>query len=86
MDVMKALDRPMVEWEAMYDALGSEREIAALVDDAAALAIRAARLAQYVTARNHGDRHDQAVRAQNTAAGKVRIALGFTRRRNDIHF
>lgn len=85
MDVMKAMDRPMVEWEQMYDEL-SPHARGDLAGDAAALAIRAARLSRYVAWRATGENHGRAVGAQNVTAGNVRIALGFTQRRDDIYF
>jgi hypothetical protein len=57
-----------------------------LTDQADHLATNLARFSAYLRAREQGRTHEQAVRAQNTAAAKVRRALGFSIARDDKSF
>lgn len=57
-----------------------------LTDQADGLAVNLARFSAYIRARELGRSHQQAVRAQNAAAAKVRRALGFAVARDDKSF
>lgn len=93
--LMRTLAAPMIKWPEKIARLNQlqRREL----DDAAAqMAQLAARLSAYlarVDSAGHTKRgkvppnvHRDAVRRQNTAAKKVRRALGYTYTRPDIHF
>jgi len=80
----RVLRMPMVHWQAAYE---HDREVGrGLLNASGALAVRAARLAAYVNARDLGKSHAVAVRAQNAAARKVRTLLGFTYANDDVTF
>lgn len=79
------IDRPMAEWQALYDSLSFD-ERRKLDDDAAAQATRYARLSAYLSRRLSGGRHEDAVKKQNQAARKVRQALGFTYKDDAVTF
>lgn len=72
-----------VEWRAIVNRTA---DLAEAVRDADSQAVRAARIAAYLTARKLGAAHDKAVRESNAVAAKVRKALGFTIARDDIDF
>ena len=57
-----------------------------LGDHLAHIATQLARVSAYMSRRNTGGKHADAVRAQNQAARKVRQALGFTYGNDQIHF
>lgn len=65
------------KWQAAYEALTLDERMA-LSDKAAAHATHHTRLCAYVSRRMSGGKHADAVKAQNTAARKVRQALGYT--------
>lgn len=76
---------PMADWRQRIEQMSlSQRQ--ELADHAAALAIKAARLAAYADAARLNVGHYKSVRRQNSIAAKVRRALGFTQGRDDIHF
>ena len=78
-------NKPMVEWDAAYNAMTfDERRVAD--DDAAAQATKYARLSAYLSRRMSGGGHADAVKRQNEVARKVRQALGFTYKDDAITF
>lgn len=83
--MFEILDAPMADWPALYDALTTDqrREVD---DQAAVLAVKAARLSRYFGRRTSGGKHEDAVKAQNSVAAKVRQALGFTYKDSPITF
>lgn len=76
---------PMVEWRKEVERMSLD-ERRRLADDAAALAIKAARLAAYAEAARANLGPYKALRNQNSVAAKVRRALGFTQAKDDITF
>jgi hypothetical protein len=83
--VEQLIDRPMVEWEQAIDGFDHDTR-RTLDDQAAAIATRYARLSAYISRRESGGKHADAVKAQNAAARKVRQALGFTYKDDGITF
>jgi hypothetical protein len=75
----------MVKWQRAIERM-SQDERRRLDDEAAALATRAARLSAYISRRESGGKHADAVKAQNKAARAVRQALGFTYKDDGITF
>lgn len=76
---------PMTKWEATYNRLTFD-ERRQQDDDAAAQAVRHARVSAYISRRLSGGKHADAVKAQNRAAARVRVALGFTYKDSPIDF
>lgn len=73
----KLLNQPFSKWEKAIDRMSTVGRMQ-LEDEAAALAMRAARLSAYISRRMSGGKHADAVKRQNETARKVRRALGFT--------
>ena len=80
---------PMVYWSSTAERLEPE-QLMELEREAVVHAVHYARLSEYLSCRHGcgcGDQgHDDAVKAQNKVAAKVRRALGFTLPRQDISF
>lgn len=81
-DIMNAA---MVEWQDRINGL-PQHEAYRLESELATLATHAARLSAYISRRLTGGKHDDAVKAQNTAARKVRQALGYTYADDSVRF
>lgn len=74
-----------VDWEAEDDRLSTDERYElerAISQDC----VRLARFSAYVSRRLSGGTHADAVKRQNTVAGRVRLALGYTYRHDDLHF
>lgn len=76
---------PPARWDALISNQ-AEEDLELADRDTAWAAIHLVRLAAYLRARRNGHGHDDAVKRQNTAAGRVREALGFTQHRDDLTF
>lgn len=81
---MKLYLAPLAAWERKIDNMRDPSRLQ-LSDEAASDAIRSVRLSVYVESRRQGKDHPTAVKAQNSAAAKVRKVLGFAYR-DDITF
>jgi hypothetical protein len=79
------LEAPMVEWQKLCEKMSQEdrRETESVL---AQLATRAARASAYLSRRETGGRHEDAVKRQNAVARSVRYALGYTYGRDDVSF
>lgn len=76
---------PAVEWEATVDALSTEDRFE-YERTIATAAERYARASAYLSRRMSGGKHEDAVKAQNKAAARVRQALGYTYAESPITF
>lgn len=76
---------PMVEWRKLCEKM-SQEDRRETEETLAQLATRAARASAYLSRRETGGKHDDAVRRQNQVARSVRQALGYTYGRDDITF
>lgn len=74
-----------VDWSALYESLDTNQRYE-LERQLSQDAVQLARLAAYISRRQTGGKHDDAVKAQNTAARKVRQALGYTYADDKITF
>ena len=81
----RAAKRPMVQWERYVNRMKQDERMQ-IGDTAAHLAEHYTRLSAYLSRRMSGGRHVDAVRAQNTAARRVRQALGYTYADDKITF
>lgn len=68
---------PPVDWQRAYNLL-REAERYDFEQTIAATAVQAARLSAYISRRQSGGRHEDAVKRQNQVARRVRQALGYT--------
>lgn len=80
------VNRPMVEWDRRTLSIAKVADLMAIDDQAAAVAVRYARLSAYIARRRSGGTHADAVKAQNQAAARVRQALGYTYKEAPINF
>lgn len=76
---------PMNTWQHGADHIDAET-LRALSDEAADLAVKAARASAYLNARYLGRAHIDGVDAQNRVAKALRKAFGFTYPQDDISF
>lgn len=81
----RAANRPMVKWSTDYDHMTTDEKMQ-ISNTAAALATHYARLSAYLSRRHAGGKHDDAVKAQNRTASRVRQALGYTYKDAPITF
>jgi hypothetical protein len=79
------LEAPMVHWAKLCERMSQEDRLET-EGVLAQLATRAARASAYLSRRETGGKHDDAVKRQNEVARRVRHALGYTYGRDDITF
>ena len=76
---------PMAKWEGAYTRLSTDQRYS-LTDGAAQDATHFARVSAYVSRRQTGGKHADAVKRQNQTARSVRQALGYTYAQDAITF
>ena len=79
------LNQAPATWNALWDGNKQMAQATRLRDALDSVAIHATRLSAYLNARAQGHTHTVAVRYQNSAAAKVRRALGYTIARADLN-